>query len=1087
MPRRKVVTIKMASELSVVLLEDSAAAFAAIERLGVDDVRRACANLQSIRQTTASDADLLPLLAALGTCLPQTPDPGMALNNLDRYLARCAEPRAMVGKLTAEVAALTTLLQLFGTSQYFSELLIAHPEDFETLRSSRGAALHPNEMRRSLAAAMEDVQDVATAARVLRRYRQQQILRIGYGDIITGQGLEVVVDQISHLADVIVDQALNFTRSRLEERLGIARNSAGKHCRFVVIAFGKLGGRELNYSSDIDLMFLYENEGQVEGKRHVSHQEYFSRLGGDLTKLLSEHTENGIAYRVDLRLRPEGHRGPVARSIESACAYYDLLGRTWERQALIKARPIAGDLALGAQFLFRMEPWIYRRYLNFAEISGIKALKRRIESRTADAGEDLVEVKTGRGGIRDVEFCTQFLQLLNGGDLPQVRTNSTMNALERLLDVGCLTMQEHAILSETYQFLRKTEHRLQTMFDLQTHRLPEEPRELQKLALRMGYSNTGDSPAATRFLADYRLNARLNRTILNHLLHDAFPEDDHASVEPEVDLVLDPHPEPERIREVLGRYSFRDVDQAYRNLMQLARESIPFLSTPRCRHFLASIAPRLLQALSQTPDPDQTLVNLANVSESLGGKAVLWELFSFNPPSLKLYVDLCAGSQFLTDILISNPGMIDELMDSLVLNQPGSLGELRSELRELCRGATNTGPTLQGFKNTRILHVGVRDILGKNELQDTLGALSDIAEAILHEIALQETGRMLSRWGQPLVEGGPRDGKDCRMAIVALGKLGSRELNYHSDLDVIFLYEADGRTDASEEEAERTTNMHFFSELAQRIIRAASKTGPYGRLYSVDPRLRPAGSSGSIALPLAEFERYFASGEGQLWERQALTRARVVYGEPDFAREVIAAIERAAFAPAWKPGDADEILAMRKRLEPVGPERDLKRGPGSPMDIEFLVQALLLRHAKDQPELRVTNTLEALDRLQAAGHLNADEAAELHRCYGFLGNLTKHLRLMYNTGRARLPETPEELDKLAQRLGYEATAPAAGSSLQTLATASAAESAATTTTTVEQDGTPASQFLADYRATTARTRSLFLAILERLKQTAAAD
>jgi glutamate-ammonia-ligase adenylyltransferase len=561
----------------------------------------------------------------------------------------------------------------------------------------------------------------------------------------------------------------------------------------------------------------------------------------------------------------------------------------------------------------------------------------------------------------------------------------------------------------------------------------------------MGYDDTPDERAADRFLADYRLHAQLNRTILNHLLHDAFPEDGKASVEPEVDLVLDPYPEPETVHRVLGRYHFRDVDQAYKNLMLLARESIPFLSTPRCRHFLASIAPRLLQAISQTPDPDLALVNLANVSESLGGKAVLWELFSFNPPSLKLYVDLCAGSQFLVDMLISNPGMIDELMDSLVLNQPRELAELQSELHDLCRGAEDPKPTLQGFKNTEILRVGVRDILGKNDLLETFRSLSHIAEAILNEIAVFETEKLRARWGRPLIADGPRQGEEARMAIVVLGKLGGRELNFHSDLDVIFLYEADGTTAPSLAGTLGTSNMHFFSELAQRIIRTATETGPHGRLYEVDPRLRPAGRSGNIALPIAEFSRYYASGEGQLWERQALTRARVMYGDPDFAEQVAEAIHAAAFGPPWKDACTQEIVAMRKRLEASGSERDLKRGPGGIVDIEFLAQALQLRYGGANPRVRHTNTLEALHQLHAEGFLTAHQTGELQACYRFFSAVTKQLRLLYNTSRVRLPELPEELDKLAHHLGYAS----------------------------HPGPTPAERFLQDCSSIVVRTRALF--------------
>ena len=386
----------------------------------------------------------------------------------------------------------------------------------------------------------------------------------------------------------------------------------------------------------------------------------------------------------------------------------------------------------------------------------------------------------------------QFLQLLNGGDLPTLRTGNTLAALAELENVGCLTHQERTLLEEHYSFLRKIEHRLQIMFDLQTHLLPADAEEMRKLAIRMGYRNTPQRTALAAFEADYQSKTALNRKILDHLLHDAFGGD--AQTEPEVDLVLDPDPPPERLQEVLGRHGFKDVRLAYKNLLNLSTERIRFLSTRRCRHFLASIAPRLLREIGETPDPDSTLVNLEKVSDSLGGKGVLWELFSFNPPSMKLYVELCASSPFLSGILISNPGMIDELMDSLVLNKLPTRESLRTTMVEVARGAVDLDPILQSFKNTQQLRVGVRDILGKDDIQNTMGALSDIAETCLERITISEYEKLTEKFGEPTIGSGPRTGEPCELAILALGKLGGRELNYRSDLDVVFLYEADGNT-----------------------------------------------------------------------------------------------------------------------------------------------------------------------------------------------------------------------------------------------------------------------------------------------------
>ena len=657
----------------------------------IHDIERGQSNLARLAEVLGIDA-LSELCHPLSRLLPRCPDADMALNNLERYFAS-AGPTSLLPLLESRARTLETILQLFSASQFFSDLLITNPDFLEQLRiplrSSPSRAEMLDELRADVAAAYED----SNVLRAFRRFRQQQLLRIGANDIIRDRPLEEITRDISRVADTALEVALETARRNISRRFGEPYSQADEPSRCVILAFGKLGGKELNYSSDIDLMFIYDEEGQTRGK-HVtvlSNDDYFARVCSEVVRLLSVNTDVGQAYRVDLRLRPEGQRAPLARSLASTLAYYDTLGRTWERQALIKLRTVAGDARLGEEFIKAIEPFVYRKYLTVAEINEIKALKRRIEHKSGQYGESDTEVKTGHGGIRDVEFTIQFLQLSNGGDLPEIRQRNTLKAIRSLEKVRLLSDTEYRVLDDTYRFLRKVEHRLQLMFDLQTHRLPDKADEMRKLALRMGYAaarpvagEDGQAGLAKpldpydAFLADYREKTALNRTILNHLLHQTFSSSEES---PESDLLLDPNPDPDRIAQVLGKYPFKDVPAAYQNLKQLATETIPFLESRRCRQFLASIAPQLLKAIAETPDPDLALVNLELVSASLGGKAVLWELFSFNTPSLKLYVDLCAWSRFLSEILINNPGMIDELLDSLVLNQPRSLAEHASRSR----------------------------------------------------------------------------------------------------------------------------------------------------------------------------------------------------------------------------------------------------------------------------------------------------------------------------------------------------------------------------------------------------------------------
>ncbi len=868
----------------------------------------------------ASAGVTLDLLAGicdqLGQVLARCPDPDMALNNLDRFVAQARNPLSIGTLFERDATALPTLVQIFSTSQHFSDLLIADPEGLDLLRLTEGAPVARQMLVEDLVAEVSALEHEQTVLRSLRRFKRRETLRITYGDIVREQSLQTVTAQISYLADAILEGALRAAWRKLRTQRGDPIGPDGQTARFVVLGMGKLGGCELNYSSDIDLIFLYDGEGKTNGPRPVGNHEFFEHLARELVRLLSETTELGTAYRVDLRLRPEGQRGPMVMGLPAMLAYYDGRGRTWERQAYIKARPVAGDLDLGKQFLAQLSPWIYRSYLSRADIGGIKALKRRIEQNVHgdDQGRD---VKVGHGGIRDIEFVIQFLQLLNGGDLPQLRTGNTLEAMTRLEQCGCLTNQERVLLGENYNFLRKIEHRLQILFDLQTHMMPADDAELRKLALRMGYEDrpptrrAGAPPALESFLSDYREKTSFNRRILDHLLHDAFSDDEQTAAE--ADLVLDPDPQPELIEAVLSKYHFRDVKQAYKNLMALSEEKIRFLSTRRCRHFLAAIAAQLLAEVGATADPDAALVNLDLVSDSLGGKGVLWELFSFNPPSLRLYVELCAYSPHLSGILISNPGMLDGLMDSLVLDRLPSRESLQETLKELCWAAEDIEPILHSFKNDQQLRVGVRDLLGKEDIQATTGVLSDIAEVCLAQIAAVEYQKLIAKFGRPQIGDGPRTGEPCDMAILALGKFGGREMNYHSDLDIVFLYEADGQTafDFGQWSARSTSNQHFFSELGQRIIKTAGRLSVQGRLYEVDARLRPTGKSGSLAMTLGEFSRYYAEGSGQLWERQALCKARPVYGSPRTRRAALAAVQRAAYGHRWRRKDANEIREMR--------------------------------------------------------------------------------------------------------------------------------------------------------------------------------
>ncbi len=987
-----------------------------LRTLGTADAHRAYTNLVSLWRYGVPTDLLAEICQQLQEYLPRCADADMALNNLERFFARVRNPLSLAALFQRDPEALRTLIQVFSASQHLSDLLTLDPEAFELVRLSQGTSYRREVLVDELVAEIEALEHEQDVLRALRRFKRRETLRIAYGDIVCHLPVQMVTRQISYVADAILEGAFRAAWRKLVQLWGSPRLPNGEVARFVILAMGKLGGLELNYSSDIDLVFLYEDEGHCDGPRSPSNHEFFQRLATEIIRFVTEPTDLGVAYRVDMRLRPEGRHGPLAVSIPAALRYYDMRGRTWERQAYIKARPAAGSLELGQRFLEQMESWIYRRYLSQADIIGIKALKRRIEQQTQQAGGETTNVKTGRGGIRDIEFVIQFLQLLHGPELRAVRSGNTLEAIAQLASAGCLTEQERALLAGNYCFLRKLEHRLQIMFDLQTHSLPSEPEGLRKLAIRMGFADKEGQTAKDAFEAEYSRRTTQNQRILHHLLHHAFPDD--AETEAEVNLVLDPDPPQERIELVLGKYGFRNISEAYRNLMALAEERASFLSTRRARLFLASIAPQLLRAVSETPDPDATLVNLETVSGSLGGRGLLWELFSFNPPSLRLFVELCAYSPYLCGLLTSNPGMIDSLMDSLVLDKLPSPQWLRDTLTELCRAAEDLDPILHSFKNDQLLRAGVRDLLGKEDIVACMRTLSNVALVCLEQICAHEYHRLLEKFGDPMAGESSSSDQRAELIILALGKFGGAELTYRSDLDIVFLYDCDGQTIPRDylSRATSTTNQHFFSELAQRIIRRTSRLSAYGRLYEIDARLRPTGKSGPLVTSIQKFLDYYTKGEGQLWERLALCRARPVVASARMAERMHQVIREAAFCRPWQPKDLREISAMRQRLEEAAGNENLKRGPGGMVDIEFVVQALQLRHGPEDPEVHVPHTIEALQCLEKRGYMPAEDAQFFRESYRFLRTLESRVRLVNPTARNRLPIDPTELARVAHLL-----------------------------------------------------------------------
>ncbi len=992
-----------------------------LERRELDGIER-CQPYRDVFRNIAQQGVPLSLLDELARqthlLLPTLSDPSRSINNLERFFATARNPLSLASLFQRDKTGLPILLKIFSSSQYLADILVSDPESYDALRLSAGQPISRDTLIWEICDEVQKAGNPSAAMRILRRFKRRETLRIAYGDIVAQQDIITVTRQISYLADGICQAALQYAEKMLQAK-HLWPLIEGRRCRFVILSLGKLGGNELNYSSDIDLMMIYESNGGTTGAKRISNQEYFQRLASETIKLISENTGLGTAYRVDMRLRPDGDQGPLVITADAALTYYDMKGRNWERQAFIKVRPTAGDLGFGKHWIEQLKTWIYPSRLSHTDIAGIQSLRRKIE-RQSTANKSRVKnptrnVKTGTGGIRDIEFVVQFMQLLHGRNHPTLQTTNTLDALRRLLDISLLTSLEHQILDRNYRWLRRLEHRLQIMFDLQTHQIPHDEAEQTRLALRMGYADVNQpnaqKPPLQEFEDQWHEVTRSNRQILDHVLQHAFPTDQLEPVCDEVDIVLDPYPDASWVDSVLAKYGFEDNVAAYHHLSALAKEDVSFLPQARCRHFLASIARPLLREIAQTPEPQQTLIALNRVSQNIGGKAILWELFSNHSPMLKLFVRMCSACRYLCDILVSHPGMIDGLLDSLLMQNLPSRRLLRTIMRELIHNASEIDLIIHAFKASQHLRVGIRDLNNRDPIFKTQAALSDIAEVCLQTITEFEMKAFVDRYGKPGFMAGD-EWKPCELIVLSLGKLGGREPNYHSDLDVMFLYQATGTTRHHVSDRE-ISNQEFFGRLAAAITKRMTSAGPYGRLYELDSRLRPTGKSGSLAISFGEFAKYFSGGSGQLWERQALCKARPITGSSPARREARRLVGDAIVTEAWKPEMADEIRTMRLKWQEGASTRNLKRGVGGTVDIEFAIQMLQLRHARQYPNVLQPGTLAAGLELCNAGLLDANIWHLFDAAYQQLRFIESRLRLMDLAKIHDLPSDDAELRKLS--------------------------------------------------------------------------
>jgi glutamate-ammonia-ligase adenylyltransferase len=790
----------------------------------------------------------------------------------------------------------------------------------------------------------------------LRRFKQAHLLRVAVRDLLGRADLPTVGRELAALAEVCLQFALEL---------------AGPDLPMAVIGMGKLGGRELNYASDVDVLFAHEGP-QVEAEQ----------VARRLLAIMAEPTEDGIVFRTDAELRPEGRAGALSRSVEGYRTWWERWARPWEFQALIKARPVAGDPDLGRRFCAEAEPFTWPEVLAPDAVREVRTMKARAEAETARRGVADRELKRGPGGIRDVEFAVQLLQMVHGRHDPTVRCPGTLDALGALADAGYVAVGDAARLAEAYRFLRTTEHRLQLWDEQQTHTLPTDAAARTRLARVLGYRDGPERSAVEAFEADHRSYQHLVRGIHQKLFFA-----------PIIDALAgrDGPLRPDAALERLGAFGFTDVEATRAALAELAG------GLSRASRLLAQMLPLLLEWCSASPDPDLALLQLRRLTEGPTRTATLAATFRDRPVAAERVCALLGSSRLLGDALRRHPDVVAALGDDDELARPLDRRRVTEEARAAivwrARDPEARRVGLRRFTRRSRLWIGARDLLGFADLDATGADLVTLAESCL-EAAL-----------------GALD-PQVPFAVVGMGRFGGHDLSYASDLDVLFVYEGAGPADFAE--AER---------VATQLIRELSSPGPEGVIFEVDPDLRPEGRGGVLARSLEGYRTWYGRW-AWTWEYQALLKARPVAGDRALGARFTEMVEPFVYRPDFGEAEVREVRRMKARIEreriPPGedPQFHLKLGRGSLSDVEFTTQLLQLRHGHAHPALRTTRTPAAIDAAVAVGVLEADDGAALLDAYRFCSQVRNRLHLLTATSRMSLPTDGVVAERLGRMLGY---------------------------------------------------------------------
>ena len=938
------------------------------------------------------------IVGLLSDALAQAASPDTLLLRLDRYLDACINPGAELEQMARYPRYFALATTVFDQSHFLTDIVCRNPEYLPWAWSEGNLDETPprESLRAELFQQLAAFDDFAAQCESMRRFRRREILRIACRDVFAHASLAAVALDLSNLADAALEAAMHFGQADLERRFGKPMHAegsrAGPGASMVVIAMGKLGGRELNFSSDIDPILVYSEEGDTSGGEggSISNHQYFVKLGERLVKALSDMTPEGNVFRVDMRLRPHGAKGPLAMNLESTLDYYAHAGQTWERQALIKARPCAGDMGLGARFLEGIRPFAFPRYFDDDMLEDVRRLKQQMEAQVAARGETALEVKLGRGGIRDIEFTVQMLQMLNGGRMPELRTTNTLEAIRLLGERGRLTPFEAQTLTSNYVFLRQVEHRLQIEGSQQVHCIPADAAARGNFARRFGYES-GEA-----FMHEYQDRAEETRKILERFLQT------EGGGNLWMADILNPRSDARASLPRLAELGFDPPDHARAILLSL------YTGAPERPHSLhvqrrfAEIAPDLVKAISDCPDPSGTLDRFADMLEKQGAMGPIFEMLKYNTGLIGHFAKLLSNSEHLTRILMRDPGLFDTIGDAEGLRAPATMDSMRALLASL-RRAYDPDAGLYRLRDGELLRIGMRELFGDADILDISRELSNLAEVILQDV----TGAALARAAEKF---GPARARFC---VLALGKFAGHEMGYGSDLDVVFVFEDDQPV------ADGMAPAEYFTFAATRIVNTLGAHTRYGQpLYEIDTRLRPYGKEGSLVVGHERLYEYYRE-EAESWEHLALVKVRAVAGDAAFGREVEEAARAIAFAQSLTEDALARIDDIRRQHAASATRYDLKKHEGGIAELEFGLRLLQVKHAAEHPELMRGDVAGALEALQQAGAIATDEAERLQQAYRLYRRVENRIRMFQGRPESSLPEDDAARADLARRLGLD--------------------------------------------------------------------